>query len=223
MATNDDERRMQREHQYEIDHITALYVAEWRDGHSPKIEDFVQRYPAFERELLEFAVTFHTIGVDAPEPDVVAAAQLSPAAQRALASIRAQHPAPVPAPVASTALIEGLVQQGIQAGYTPAQLAAAVNLNTTLLARLEAHAIAAATIPRILIERLGQVLGVAPDAVASFLGAPPASQAGAFFYADQAPAQRQEPFLDAVLSSDLAPEAKRAWEAIAQGSGGNTP
>lgn len=213
MATTDDERRSQRERQYDIDRITARYVAEWRAGRTPKIEAYVQRYPAYERELLEFAVTYHTIGHDAPEPDAVAATELSPAAQRALARIRGQHAVPV-APVA----IEGLVKQGVAAGYSPPRLAAAVGLTTDLLAKLEARAIAVATIPRLLIERLSQTLGVAPDAITSFLGASPAAQAGgAFYYADQAPEQRQESFLEAVQSSALAPAARRAWEEAVRG------
>lgn len=80
-----------------------------------------------------------------------------------------------------------------------------------LLAKLEAHAIAATTIPRTLIGRLADTLKVAPDVIAAYLAAAGPAQAGAFYYADQPPTRQQESFLDAVQASTLSPERKREW------------
>ena len=77
--------RQERERQYEIDRITAQYADAYRSGRAPRIEEYVQRYPEYTRELLEFAVYFHTVEFDAAEPDEVPAPKLSPAAQNALA------------------------------------------------------------------------------------------------------------------------------------------
>ena len=98
--------RQERERQYEIDLITAQYADAYRSGHAPRIEEYMQRYPQYTRELLEFAVYFHSVGFDAAESDAAPAAELSPAAQKALAQIREQRAA------ASTPPLEGLVQQG---------------------------------------------------------------------------------------------------------------
>ena len=67
--------RQERERQYEIDLITAQYADAYRSGRAPRMEEYVQRYPQYTRELLEFAVYFHTVGFDAPEPDEFPAAQ----------------------------------------------------------------------------------------------------------------------------------------------------
>ncbi len=79
MADNDEtqraRRRDQREQQYEIDRITAQYVIEFRLDRSPHIEDYVRQYPQYTQELLEFAVYFHTVGLDAAEPDQIPAAE----------------------------------------------------------------------------------------------------------------------------------------------------
>jgi Helix-turn-helix domain len=220
VANNDEtqraQRRSQRERQYEIDRITDQYVVEFRAGRSPRIEDYVQRYPQYTRELLEFALYFHTVGFDAPEPDEGPAAALSPASQKVLARIREQRPAAAPPP------IEGLVKQGIAVGYTPRKLAEAVGLTPDLLAKLEARAIAVATIPPTLVRRLADTLKVAPEAVAAFFGAAQPGQAGAFYYADQPPAQQQESFLDAVQASALSPERKREWADIVSADAGKT-
>lgn len=212
MADHDEAQRAQarnqRERQYEIDRITAQYAAEFRAGRAPQIEDYVRRYPQYTRELLEFALYFHTVGVDAAEPDEAPAAELSPAAQRALARIRERR-----APAANVA-IEGLVKQGAQAGYSPRRLAEAIGLTTDLLGKLEARAIAIATIPPTLIGRLADTLRVTPSAIAAYLGATGPGHAGAFYYADQPPAQQQESFLDAVQASALPPERKSEWAEI---------
>lgn len=209
------QRRRQRERQYEIDRITAQYVDEVRTGRSPQIDDYVQRYPQYTRELLEFAVYYHTVGHDAVEPEEVPAAELSPAALKAVAQIRERRAA------VSASRFGGLVKQGMQIGYPPPKLAEAVGLSTDLLAKLEAHAISATTIPRTLIRRLADTLKVAPDVIAAYLAAAGAAQASAFYYADQQPTQQQESFLDAVQASTLSAERKQEWaEVVRQDTGG---
>ncbi len=130
MADNDEtqraRRRDQREQQYEIDRITAQYVIEFRLDRSPHIEDYVRQYPQYTHELLEFAVYFHTVGLDAAEPDKVLAAELSPAAQKALTQIRERRA------TVSIAPLVGLVKQGAQVGFSPRKLADAVGLTTNL-------------------------------------------------------------------------------------------
>jgi helix-turn-helix protein len=206
MPEQDEEQQSQtrQQRQYEIDRITAQYADDYRNGRAPRMEEYVQRYPHYARELLEFAVYFHTVGFDAAEPDEVPAADLSPAAQKALAQIRMRRAS------ASSQPLEGLVKQGATIGYSPKTLADAVGLTTDLLGKLEAGA----TIPSTLVRRLADALKVAPDAVATYLGAARPGQAGAFYYSDQPPTQQQEPFLDAVQTSALSTEQKHKWADI---------
>jgi transcriptional regulator with XRE-family HTH domain len=120
------------------------------------------------------------------------------------------------APVSAAAPLDGLAKQGMRAGYSPRALAEAVGLTMNLLGKLEARAIAAASIPPTLVRRLAATLTVAPESVASYLGLSPTPQVGAFYYADQPPTQQQEAFLDAVQGSALSPEHKREWVEIAE-------
>lgn len=211
MADQNHTRR-QRERQYEIDQITFQYADEYRAGRAPRIEDYVRRYPDYASELVRFAIYFHTVGFDAPALDTSPAAELSPAAQRALAQIRDSQVTAAADPAAAP--LAGLVQQGISVGYTPRTLAETLRLTTDLLGKLEAHAIDAATIPSTLITRLSAVLQVTPETIAAYLGSPGQAPANAFYYADRPPVQRTESFLDAVRASTLAPETKQEWGEI---------
>lgn len=216
MSDRHDDQR-DRERQYEIDHITFHYATEFRSGRNPRIEEYIQRYPAYADELLEYALYFHAFGIDSEPMEEPAELSLSPAGEKAMARIRAQNPeAAATAPVA----IQSLVQLGLDAKYSPPQLAAAVGLTVDLLGKLQAHAIAAATIPRALIQRFADVLHTAPEAIAAYLNTSPA---GGFYMADQQPDQQQESFLGAVEASALSPEGKREWAEIMNAEAPGSP
>lgn len=207
-----DQHDLQRERQYEIDKITFRYATEFRSGRNPRIEDYVQRFPQYSEELIEYALYFHAIGYDSEplmEPDEL---KLSPAGEKAMARIREQSAGY--APVETVDAIEGLVKQGNKIGLTPPQLAEAVGLTIAMLSRIELRTIDAASIPRALFQRLATTLRTSSEAIAAYLGVTQTGQAGGFFYADQPPDQRQESFLDAVQASALSPERKREWADI---------
>ncbi|HLJ82147.1 MAG TPA: hypothetical protein VKT52_11710 [Ktedonobacterales bacterium] len=196
-----------RQRQYEIDRITAQYVEERRAGRSPRVEDYTQRHPEYAREIRLFVADYLLIGERLPEPDLVPTAPLSSAALAALAQIELESAPVVP--------IAGLVARGIEQGYEPPRLAAAVGISMDVLAKLDAKAIIADTIPFTLVERLAEKLQAVPEAVAAFLVGTAPAQAPAHYYAEQAPEQRQESFLDAIQASDALDEnAKWEWADI---------
>lgn len=196
--------------QRELDRITAEYADEYAAGRGPRLEDYVRRYPRYAVELTDFVLYFHSVSRHLPKPAPVPARALSPAAQAALAQIRESAPDSAHGVVP----IESLVKRGKAVGYNARQLAAAVGLSHDLLGKLESKAIAANTIPRTLIRRLSETLAAAPEAVAAYLGQSTPAQASQFFYSEQAPAQRQETFLDAVHVSTLDAAAQREWDDI---------
>ena len=112
------------------------------------------------------------------------------------------------------------MKQGATVGYSPRRLAETVGLTTGLLGKLEARVIDVATIPPTLVKRLANALKVAPEAVAAYLGAAGPGQSGAFYYADQPPAQQQESFMGAMQASELSPDLKHEWDEIVQGDAG---
>lgn len=182
--------------QYEIDQITERYEREYRAGNAPQIADYLQRYPQYARELLEFALSFHAFEADEPQFTPPPATQLSPAAERALRLVR-------------QAALEGLVKQGRSVGYKPAQLAEALGLSLDIVAKLDARTIIANTIPNRLIQRIAAVLQVVPETVQAYFSTPPQAAVGTFSYADQAPQEQQEAFIDAVNTSSLLDAARK--------------
>lgn len=207
---NHEEIRARRQRQYEIDRITARYEEEYRAGNSPRLQDYLQRYPDFTRELKEFYLYFHSIAVDLPELDAVPDAELSSAGEQALAQIT------LPAPKSDTGnLLTSLVETGLAAGYAPPRLAEALGISRDVLAKLEAHAIAGRSIPRSFILRAADTLRVTPETVMAYFHGAQRAPSGAFFYADQAPTQEQESFLEAIQSSPrLSANQKRDWTEI---------
>ncbi len=179
--------------QYEIDQITERYEREYRAGKSPQIADYLQRYPEYARELLEFAFFFHTFETDEPQLTPSPATQLSPAAERVLKRI----------------YLEGLVKQGRSLGYKPAQLAEAVGLSLDILAKLDGRTILANTIPNTLIQRLAAVLQVIPEAVQAYFKMAPRAASATFSYADEAPQELQEAFAEAVRTSSILDAQKK--------------
>lgn len=223
MTNQHDEQRArmrrQRERQYEIDCITFQYAEEYRQGRRPRIQEYVRRYPQYASELLDYALYFHTVGFDNPPLEEPGELKLSPESAAALARIRERSAAYAPnaAPAApAVAPIESLFKQGLAVQLGPPQLAAAVGLTMDVLAKIEARAITVASIPPTLVRRLATALKLAPEAIATYLSPAQPGQAGGFYYADQAPTQQQESFLDAVQASALPPEQKSAWAEIVQ-------
>lgn len=204
----------ERERDDALDRLTVRYADEYRAGRSPRPDEYIRQHPQYARELADFFVYFHTVAVDLPDPDPVPVAQLTPAALAAQARIQRMY--------AQQYALAGLAKRSIELGVAPPTLAANVGLSPDLFARLEARAIAAASIPRTLIRRLAAALQVAPEAVALYLSGG-ASQAGrpaaAFFFADTPPQIQQDSFLAALRASALPPDGKRAWEEIAREEG----
>lgn len=202
-----------RQRQYQIDRITDEYVEAYVAGRSPRVEDYTQRHPEYAREIRLFVAQYHLIGEHLPEPDPVPVAPLSSAALDMLASIEELV---IEADVKTAAVtpIEGLVRRGMEVGYQVPGLAEAVGISMDVLAKLDARAIAASTVPFTLVERLAEKLKTTPQAVVAFLAPAAPAQAGAFYYAEQQPEQRQESFLDAIQASGLDERAKREWAEI---------
>jgi hypothetical protein len=223
-----DQRRSQD--QDLLDRITARYAEEVRAGANPNLADYVRRYPQCADELIEFALYFAAVSADLPDDDFAPAAQLSPESQAALAAVRAElgltpvgaASQPVPDAVSGAApTIDGLFARGVALGLTPPELAAATDLSTDLLAKLEDRAIAVASIPRELFETLARVLQTGADIVQAFLASPRGqARAGAQLYlAEHPPEYPQESFTSAVRASSLSPEQQRRWTDAARREG----
>lgn len=192
----EQEPRREDGRQARVERLTARYVAEYRAGNAPSLDDYIARNPDLAPELTDFALYYHTIAEDLPALDTANPPQPSAAARRAFASLFGPS-------------IQGLVARGAEVGVTPPALMERMRLSPDLLGKLEARAVTITSIPPTLVARLADSLQVPPAAISSFLGAQPAS--AAFFYADQAPQPNQESFADAVRASALPEATKSEW------------
>ncbi len=218
MATNDSRRQgASPRYDEELLRITAEYAEAARAGQAPSISEYVRRYPQYARELVAFALSFSALAADQPPTDERPAAALSPAAHKALAYVREQRTA------YETAAMEPLgsiLQRGLAVGYPPPRLFAELGLSADLVAKLEAHVITVASIPRTLVERLARVLQTSAESVQAYLASMrPQPQGAQLYLAERPPEYSQQPFLDAVAHSTLSEDEKRAWIEIARRDG----
>lgn len=190
-----------------LDSITAQYANEYHVGKSPKVEDYVRRYPDYAAELIEFALHFHAVTAHLPPVAEARASALSPAAQRVLAKARQSASAP-----ATETRILSLAKSAKAAGLSMSKLGATVGLNMVLVGKLDLRAVTPGDIPRELIKRLADALQTPVEAVSAYLGKP--VQANAFFYADTPPQPGQETFASAIQNSTLSSDQKREWAEI---------
>ncbi|MBI3967350.1 MAG: hypothetical protein HY329_17085 [Chloroflexi bacterium] len=114
------------------------------------------------------------------------------------------------APVAVTAT--DLFAAARERGYEPASLASELRLGVDVLAKLQQRLIRPETLPTRLLERLGELLVLRLEQVQGLFAAPEGrvAPAGAFFYAKEAPAERErQTFGEAIRASRTMTAAQR--------------
>lgn len=205
-----------------LQEITAQYVTAYDRGERPSIEDYMRRYPAYASDLLDFAVFYHGYVADLPISSAQREPQLDEYASAAMAKIRgleAQTPVPAIAEPAAVPYgspgrpvpqIKGIVAEGISRRIAPAKLAAMVRVTPDVLAKLDARAIAVASIPSAFLRELARVLEVPVGSIQAYLSGTASTQAR-FYFSETAPTQGQESFLQAIDESALPFEQKLAW------------
>jgi hypothetical protein len=148
------------------------------------------KYPEHKDELADF---FATWGVQKALPETVQLDHERIAhrvVSDALAKLDLEAPLPSPAPRMGAAVKA--------AGLSEDELAARCELDVTLVAKLDRRLIHVATIPRLLLERIGLALGRGAEAVRQMLDGPPLGIAGAAYKSKVRPAPFAQDFADAV-------------------------
>jgi hypothetical protein len=177
---------------------------------------WVRQYPQFERELAEFMAVWMAEET-LPEPVVLASEDEDLIINRAMSQVEnllyQRGGSDAPAVVSTTAApLTSLIQSARTISVDVPALAAACQLDRTLLVKLEAHLILASSIPAQLIEKLTQVLKRSAQEIAAFLEQPPRIVPGTSFLAHDTPrVSPQETFADAVQKSALPKALKDYW------------
>jgi hypothetical protein len=113
----------------------------------------------------------------------------------------------------------GLVKAGFVAGYTPQDLAPALNISFDVLAKLDARAITGESIPSHLLREMAQLTQVSLALVEAYLDAPPADSLFRCGPGSQQPLGK-EPFWKSISQSPLLSAQQRAkWLALVDAEG----
>jgi hypothetical protein len=165
------------------------------------------KYPEHADELADF---FATWGVQAALPETVELDHDKIAhrvVSAALAKLDAENPLPSPAPRIGAAVKA--------AGLSEDELGERCELDVTLIAKLDRRLIHVATIPRLLLERIGLALGRGAEAVRQMLDGPPLGLPAPTYKSKVRPAPFAQDFADAVRASTLPDDAKQRWLEVA--------
>lgn len=187
--------------------LDTIVASEPKPTHTA-LEHWIARYPQHRDDLIEFFATWAEQAAIPDETEIDEKKISSRLVSHGLNLMPRQAAAdPVPAAGESvTRLSKAIAQRGL----TEAEFAAQCNLDGRLVAKLDRRLIRAASIPALLVRLVAKVL-VLRDAVVEALFAAQPIPAHSY-KAKKQPEVKTEDFLDAVRSSNLAPDAKAAWE-----------
>jgi hypothetical protein len=184
-----------------------------------ELEKYINKYPQFEQELLEFVTTW-LAEESLPESLPLSAEKEETLVARAMSHVenllyKGNKEDISPKEIKAVAMpLTGLMQSALNAGLDAGVLATKCHINRALLVKLDARQISFSSIPVHLIEVLAQTLNLSTQDIAEFLEQPPRIISGASFLSNGTPqAGSQETFNDAVKKSTLSQALKDYWTA----------
>lgn len=198
---------MDREQEEVVQRITARYVEEVRSGHQPDIGDYLARYPQFAEEIANYIAYYHAFEEDLPG-EMHSMPVLSEQSQEAINTAWGRV---VQSQAQSADRIFSLVRRARELHLDISQLADKLGLSVDVVAKLERHAIDAATIPRRLVKLLAEVLQQPLQVIQAFFdisGRQQLAEAQTLYSIDG----RVQSFRDAIEeSTQLAEERRSNW------------
>lgn len=176
MYVRKEERSMKRTEEEDVLRITAEYVAEVQAGHTPRLGDYLERYPQYANALAEFVAYYHAMEVDLPEESAVLprlSEDSSRAMERAWERISDDSHDRV-----SVGQITHLRAIATRRHLSLNELAVKTGLSQDILEKLERGMIAVSTLPQELLRRFAALLQEPVDVVAACFGLSGQTQAG---------------------------------------------
>lgn len=206
--------------QERLEDILDAYVASGV-GPNSAVDEWIRRYPVFERELIEFAASWSLMKWLPPAPDAkeVDEATLVLRGMSVVQNVlHRQSSEPASDPVAP---FESLIAEGRARGLEPRRLAKVVGVGDSLLRKLDRRLITHASIPQELIERLAQVTQREVTTIAAYLQQGPTLTAATEHRSEQAPKLMElEDFFDAVRADPtISHEQAEYWSALERSMG----
>ena len=181
-----------------LEDVLDAYVAS-DDGPAASLDDWIRRYPQYEQELTEFAISWSLMESLPPEPDTEEVS-VDTLVLRGMSVVQnLLHGQTLETISGSVPPFESLLSEGRVQGLEPRQFAQASRLGVSLLRKLDRRLIRYASIPRDAIRGLADALRSDEASVSTYLRLGPALAPATEHHSDQAPALAEpEDFFDAV-------------------------
>ena len=199
-----------------LDDVFNMFVATNEKPTAENLQEWVDRYPQYRRELVEFAAAW------AKQLVLPAAPEMGSEAEKALiersmsyvlnVAYDRDQDEEVQRHVESDDVVHSLTRQAQYAGMSAQELANACRLDLALISKLNRRLIKPKTIPAMLISLLGRLLRKPVASIAEYFAQPPQASPGVAFLARGKPtSSTQQSFADAVRASSLSKEEKTRW------------
>ena len=195
-----------------LEDVLDAYVASI-DGPDGSLHDWIRRYPQYEQELTEFAVSWTLMEALPPSPDAEEVNE-STLILRGMSVVQnLLHNKSLEAASVSVPPFESLLAGGRIHGLEPRQLAQVARLGDSVLRKLDRRLIRFASIPRDAIVGLAEAIQNDEASVSAYLQQSPALAAATEHRSEQAPALAEpEDFFDAVRADPtISPEDTAHW------------
>ena len=206
--------------QKRLEDILDAYVASGVGPNSP-LDEWIRRYPEFERELIEFAASWSLMQWLPPVPNAEEVDEETLVLRGMSVVQNLLHMQSAESASGAVAPFESLIGEGRERGFEPRQLAHAVGLGDSLLRKLDRRLIAYASLPQELISRLAQVVQREATSITAYLQQDPTLGATTEHRSEQAPILMElEDFFDAVRADPtISREHAEHWFALERSMG----
>ena len=185
------------------------------------LDEWIRRYPEYEQELTDFAVSWSLMRSLPPAPDAEEVDEYTLVLRGMSIVQNLLHSQPIESASESVVPFESLVAEGRVHGLEPRQLAQATKLGDSLLGKLNRRLIRYASIPQVLIKSLAEAIQSTPAGVAAYLQQSPTFAVAVEHRSEQAPVLiEQEDFFDAVRADPtISREHAEHWLKFEQSMG----
>ena len=177
------------------------------------LDEWIRRYPEYEQELTDFAVSWSLMRSLPPTPDAEEVDEDTLVLRGMSIVQNLLHEQSRESASESVVPFESLIAEGRAHGLEPRQLAQATKLGDSLLRKLDRRLIRFASIPQDAINNLSNTIQSVPASVATYLQQSPIFVAAMEHRSEQAPVLiEQEDFFDAVRADPtISPEHAERW------------
>jgi hypothetical protein len=142
---------MDKEQELSLLQITAQYVDEIQKGRKPHLSDYLARYPDYADAIADFVAYYHAVEEAMPSREAIPLTGMVVPSREATKGFTVNR---VPARESLTTLLYTATGQRL----TLSQLATELDLSIDIVLLLEQRAIASATIPYVLCEKIATLL-----------------------------------------------------------------